>query len=237
MKVILKQSGHGWINLCIEFTDVCITIHTSSSFNPYERLYIWLGKIRDSQLPEKMVIDEEGYGVELIAEEAKNDAVLFRVEPWFRKEGWRVIRATEIIDRRELIKVFHDGIVDFVNNDFISSDWSCLDSLGYQNWDSLLNDGVKPQNWDKRLLIAGFKIFKNETNTDINAGDRPQEDPLTAEQKSILTLRGIIERIAIANKNYSQEIKDFTSLYQKLPEDIVLNEVDQHLASYEQRKI
>jgi hypothetical protein len=60
MKVILKQSGRGWIDLCIEFSDFCITICTSSSFDPYERLYIWLGKIRDLQLPEKMVIDEEG---------------------------------------------------------------------------------------------------------------------------------------------------------------------------------
>jgi hypothetical protein len=84
-------------------------------------LCIWLGKIRDSQLPEKMVIDEEGYGVELIAEEAKNDTVLFRVEPWFRKEGWRVISAMEIIDRRELIKAFHDGVMDM----FISSSDRC----------------------------------------------------------------------------------------------------------------
>jgi predicted RNA-binding protein with RPS1 domain len=218
MKVILKQSGRGWIDLRIEFSDVCITIHTSSSFDPYERLYIWLGKICDSQLPEKMVIDEEGYGVELIVEEAKNDTVLFRVEPWLRREGWRVIDATEIIHRRELIEAFHDGITEFIANRFIPSDWSYLDYLSYQNWDALLNDNLRLQNWNKRLLVAGYKRFPRENIT--------QEYPLTTEQESILSLRGVLERIAIANRDFSVEIQDFANLYKTLPEDIVLNEID-----------
>jgi predicted RNA-binding protein with RPS1 domain len=218
MKVILKQSGHGWIDLRIEFSEVCITIETSSSFDPYERLYIWLGKIRDSQLPEKMVIDEEGYSVELIVEEAKNDVVVFRVDPWFRKEGWRVISAMEIIDRRELIKAFHDGITEFIANQFIPSDWSYLDYLSYQNWGALINANLRLQNWNKRLLVADYKKFPRENIT--------EEDPLTTEQESILSLRGVLERIAIANRDFSVEIQDFANLYKKLPEDIILNEID-----------
>jgi predicted RNA-binding protein with RPS1 domain len=189
-------------------------------------LCIWLGKIRDSQLPEKMVIDEEGYGVELIAEEAKNDTVLFRVEPWFRKEGWRVIHATEIIDRRELIRAFHDGIIDFVNNEFIPPDWSYIDYLSYQNWGASIEDDLKHQNWEERLLIGGFKIFKNENCTDINTVNVAKKDPLTNEQKSILMLGGAIWKIAIANRNFSQEISDLTTLYMTLPTDIILKEVD-----------
>jgi predicted RNA-binding protein with RPS1 domain len=218
MKVILKQAGRGWIDLCIEFSHVCIVINTSSSFDPYERLYIWLGKIRDYQLPDRMVIDEEGYGVELIVEEAENDTVLFCVEPWFRKEGWGVISAKEIIDRWELIKVFYDGITDFVANRFISLDWSYIDYISYQNWGALLKKNLRCQNWNKRLLIAGFKRFSR--------GNIIEEDPLTIEQKSILSLRGVLQRIAIANRDFSVEIQDFANLYRSLPEDIVLNEID-----------
>ena len=35
-------------------------------------MYIWLGQIRDSQLPAKMIIDEEGSGVTLIAKQNDN---------------------------------------------------------------------------------------------------------------------------------------------------------------------
>jgi hypothetical protein len=49
MKVILKQSGLHQIDLCIETSDTCITIYTSVAYAPYDRLYIWLGKIRDRQ--------------------------------------------------------------------------------------------------------------------------------------------------------------------------------------------
>jgi predicted RNA-binding protein with RPS1 domain len=225
MKVFLKQSGHGWIHLCVETSNVCTIIHTSVTFDPYERLYIWLGQIRDSQLPVSMIIDEEGYGVELIVEPDKNDTVFFHIEPWFSSTD-RITCGKEIINRRELIRAFHNGIVDFINNDFISSNWASIDYLSYQNWDALLRDDLKPQNWEKRLLIAGFEIFKSENYPDVNTENIPEKYQLTADQKSILTLKYAIQRIAIANRNYSQEIKDFTSLYHKLPEDIILNEVD-----------
>lgn len=51
-------------------------------FDPYEELYIWLGKLRDLQLPAKIVVNEEGYGVELIAEQLSDDIVQFHIEPW-----------------------------------------------------------------------------------------------------------------------------------------------------------
>jgi len=65
----------------IELSDVCIIINTSVVFDPYERLYIWLGQIRASQLPAAMVIDEEGcYYGELIAERTSNDLIRFGIK-------------------------------------------------------------------------------------------------------------------------------------------------------------
>jgi hypothetical protein len=102
MKVILKQSGRGWIQLCIETSNVCTIIDTSVVFDPYERLYIWLGQIRDAQLPVSMIIDEEGYGVELIVEPDENDTVFFHIEPWLSRVD-RITCGKETLDRREPI--------------------------------------------------------------------------------------------------------------------------------------
>lgn len=87
MRVTFTQSSNegvfrGWILLRIEANDICTQIWTSSTFNPYKELYIWLGQIRDFQLPAKMIIDEEGHGVELIAECLSDLVVQFRIEPW-----------------------------------------------------------------------------------------------------------------------------------------------------------
>ena len=75
MKVTLKQSPHGWIWISIECSHVCTHIHTSCVFDPYQELYIWLGQIRDCQLPATMIIDEEGRGVELVAEQSSDDLI------------------------------------------------------------------------------------------------------------------------------------------------------------------
>jgi hypothetical protein len=144
MKVILKQSDSHWIDLCIEASDTCIIIHTSVTFDPYERLYIWLGKIRDRQLPDRMIIDEEGYGVELIVEAAEHDNILFQVKPWMSRKD-RIANVSETLDRRELVKAFHDGIVGFVENKFIPANWSLIDNLSYQNWGVLLKEEIEPQ--------------------------------------------------------------------------------------------
>jgi predicted RNA-binding protein with RPS1 domain len=235
MKVILKQSGRHWIDLYIETGDTCIIIHTCVTFDPYERLYILLGKVRDRQLPDKMIIDEEGYGVELIVEAAANDNVLFRVDPWMSRKD-RITVASETLDRRELIKAFHDGIVDFVNNTFIPSNWSLINDISYQNWGALLQEKIEPQNWNKRLLISGFKIFPDEQYPEKNIENIVQEeDLLTVEQETILILAGVLGRIAIANKWVSEEIEYLANLYKTLPLNIILNEVD--LAWYQEQII
>lgn len=106
---------------------------------------------------------EEGYGVELIIEPEKNDTVLFHIEPWLSRAD-RITCGKEILDRRELIKAFHDGIVDFIKNTFIPSNWSLIDDLSYQNWGALLQEKIEHQDWNKRLLISGFKTFPDEQN-------------------------------------------------------------------------
>jgi predicted RNA-binding protein with RPS1 domain len=236
MKVILKQSGSHWIDLCIEASNTCIIIHTSVTFDPYERLYIWLGKIRDRQLPDRMIIDEEGYGVELIVEAAEHDNVLFQVKPWMSRND-RIANISETLDRRELIRAFHDGIVEFVENKFIPSNWSLIDNLSYQNWGALLKEEIEPQNWNKRLLIAGFKIFPDKQHPDAIVENIAEEDLLTIEQKNILSLAGVIESIVIVNRWVSKEITDLANLYKTLPLDIILNEVDSQWYQEQRAKI
>jgi hypothetical protein len=87
MKVILTQSCgqkvlRGWILIRIEASDICIQIRTSAIFDPYREIYIWLGQIRDSQLPARMIIDEEGRGVEFFAERVSSELLNFHIEPW-----------------------------------------------------------------------------------------------------------------------------------------------------------
>jgi hypothetical protein len=225
MKVILKQSGHGWIDLCIETNDTSIIIHTSSCFDPYERLYIWLGKIRDRQLPERMIIDEEGYGVELIVESVGEDNVFFHVEPWMCDDK-RERKASATIGRLELVKAFHDGIIEFVENSFIPSGWSCIEYFSYQNWGTLMREDLKPD-WNKRLSILDYYPRSREDNTDVTSENIVKEDLLTIEQKSILILQGVLERVGIAHYiGYSKEILELVNLYKTLPLDIILNEVD-----------
>ena len=84
MKISLTQPNlrsHIWID--IESSNVCTRIFTSVTFDPYEKIYIWLGQIRDSQLPTSVQIMDEGYGVELIAEEAINEILLFKIQPCY----------------------------------------------------------------------------------------------------------------------------------------------------------
>jgi S1 RNA binding domain len=97
MKVTLTQSQNGrllkgWILIRIETNDICTQIWSSVVFDPYEELYVWLGQIRDAQFPTRMIIDEEGRGVEFIVEQVslyKNlpiDLVLGELDPiWYEE--------------------------------------------------------------------------------------------------------------------------------------------------------
>jgi predicted RNA-binding protein with RPS1 domain len=223
MKVTLTQSSNGSIPIGIESSDVCTKIYTSSTFDPYEKLYIWLGQIRDSQLPTTMVIDEGGVGVELIAEKVSNDAVLFRIEPWFQEDYTTTFLAT-IVERQELIKVFHDGIVEFITNEYRPFDWSYIDNLSNTNWVTLLKPStVSSRNWQKRLLISKLSTHSKGTNPEVDA----LRNQLTLEQEWLLVLQNILIEIAIyADRNKITQVKVLANLYKKLPIDILLNEID-----------
>jgi predicted RNA-binding protein with RPS1 domain len=222
MKVILRQSGRSCINLCIETSDICTIIHISVTFDPYERLYIWLGQIRDSQLPASMIIiDEEGYMVELIAEPNENDTVFFHVESWASRVEW-ITCGKEMLNRRELIKAFHDGIVEFINNEFIPSNWSYIDDLSYQNWNALVTRDADSQNWDRRLLmIRNWRTF-SDTDT------LGEEHEFTLNEESLMVLRSLFQAISMIGRGNFDHIRDLVNLYRTLPIDIALDEVDRN---------
>lgn len=221
MKVILRQSGRGQIQLCIETSDVCTIIRTSVTFDPYERLYIWLGQIRDVQLPTSIIIDEEGYGVELVVEPNQNDTIYFHIEPWLSRAD-RITCGKEILDRRELITAFHDGIVNFFNNEFIPSNWSLIDNFNYQNWDKLLQDNIKPQDWNKRLLMLQWRTFLEDKLID----DDSKGDRINVRDESLMVLQSVLASIGTIESGNHEHIRAFANLYKRLPIDIALNEVD-----------
>jgi predicted RNA-binding protein with RPS1 domain len=224
MKVIFKQSGRGWIQLCIETSNVCTIIDTSVVFDPYERLYIWLGQIRDAQLPTSIIIDEEGYGVELIAEPDENDTVFFHIEPWLSRAD-RIICGKETLDRRELVEAFHEGIVDFVNNRFVPSKWSSIDDyLNHQNWNALIDRNIKPQDWNKRLLMLQWRTFLEEQSAD----NSDEDNQINSYEESLMVLRSVLMTIGRIDMSNYKHIQAFANLYQKLPVDIALNEVDRN---------
>jgi predicted RNA-binding protein with RPS1 domain/uncharacterized protein YmfQ (DUF2313 family) len=223
MKVTLIQPSSGSILIRIESSDVCTKIYSSSTFDPYEKLYIWLSQIRDSQLPTTMVIDEEGRGVELIAERANNEAILFRIQPWFQREGITTF-LTATVELQELLEAFHDGIVEFITNEYRPFDWSYIDNLSNRNWGTLLKPStVSSRNWQKRLLISKLRTHSKGTNPEVDA----LRNQLTLEQEWLLVLQNILIEIAIyVGRNKITQVKVLANLYKNLPVDILLNEID-----------
>ena len=234
MKITLTQPTYrSTIWIYIESSDVCTKISTSSIFNPYERLYIWLGKIRDSQLPASIAIDEEGYGVELIAEKTSNEMILFKIDPWMCGNDTATRLATTV-KPDELLKAFHDGIAEFVKDEYRPSDWSFIDNLSNINWGALLKSPTIPnQNWQKRLLM-------NELGAHDGIIEKSElSEQLTLEQRWSIVLRGVLDRIAVIaakkNQGYGDIIQALANLYRTLPEDIVLGEIDPDW--YQERRV
>lgn len=222
MKISLAQPTYrSTIWIYIESSDVCTKISTSCVFDPYERLYIWLGKIRDSQLPASIIIDEEGYGVELIAEKASNEMILFKIDPWMCRND-TTTRLVTTVKPDELLKAFHDGITEFVKDEYRPSDWSLVNNLSNINWGVLLKSPTIPgQNWQKRLLMTELGAF------DGIIGKSELWDQLTLEQQWSIVLRSVLDRIAIvAANNRKFDIQALANLYRTLPEDIALREID-----------
>jgi predicted RNA-binding protein with RPS1 domain len=224
LKVTLTQSLNGrllrgWILIRIETPTLCTQIWSSCIFDPYEELYIWMGKIKDFQYPARMIIDEEGYGVELIAEPIGGN-VLFRIEPWLRGQSTLLQISLE---HHVLIQSFHEGIVEFVKNDYQNTEWSHIDNLSYQNWDILLQQSnTQSSQWQKRLALYGYRrgrALETEYSSDIYK--------LTQEQQLLMTLREALLKITtLAANNHITEAYALSSLYKNLPVDFILGEVE-----------
>lgn len=220
MKISLTQPNlrsHIWID--IESSDVCTRIFTSVTFDPYEEIYIWLGQIRDSQLPASVQIMDEGYAVELIAEEEINGMILFKIQPCYGPNITTILSTT--ITPYELIKSFHDGIIEFIKDGYRPSDWSIVRDLANTNWGALLKTPTITHNWQKRLLM--YKLWTYDgviKNNDL-------WEQLTLEQQWLIVLRDLLNRIAIiANQKQASDIQALANLYRSLPVDIALNEID-----------
>lgn len=112
----------------IEVNTVCTKIDISSIFSPFKEMYTWLGRIRDRQLPAEMIIDEEGYGVVLIANKVTKDTIEFSVKGWLRNEN--TIYLQTIIDHNTLVKSFHNEIVSFIEEQVNKTEPSFIDISG-----------------------------------------------------------------------------------------------------------
>ncbi|MEW6498458.1 MAG: S1 RNA-binding domain-containing protein [Cyanobacteriota bacterium] len=227
MRVTLTQSSprgilRGSILVQIQTNDVCTQFWTSTTFDPYNELYIWLGQIRDSQLPAKMIVDEEGRGVELIAELLRSDLVQFRIEPWFCSND-TATRLDIMIERLELLKAFHDGIIKFIQDEYNPSQWSLIDTLNNTNWGALLNPpNITRQHWQKRLAMYGGGHGRVP-----ETGRETVWKQLTPEQRLLVTLHDVLDRATLLAANaQTTEAYALVSLYQTLPIDIALGELD-----------
>ncbi|BBD62619.1 30S ribosomal protein S1 [Nostoc sp. HK-01] len=235
MRVTFTQSLNnqvlrGLILLRIETDDLCTETWTSSTFDPYQELYIWLGQIRDLQLPAKMIIDKEGREVELIAESLSDLLVQFWVEPCLSRNTTTRLNIT--VERCELLKAFHDGIIKFIQDEYQPSQWSHIDNLSNTNWGALLKpNNSSGQNWQTRLAMYGGGHSRiPETGREIISNQ------LTLEQQWLITLNDVLLWIAnLAANGQIREVYALVSLYKNLPIDIALGELD--ASWYEQRKI
>jgi predicted RNA-binding protein with RPS1 domain len=167
------------------------------------------------------IIVEGNYGVNLIAEATENDRVSFHVEPWLPGNN-PITQASEIVDRRELIKAFYDGIIEFINSEFIPSSWSYMDDFNYQNWNALVNQDIEYQNWDRRLLM--IRKWRTFSDTDTLG----EEHEFTSNEESLMVLRSVFQAISTIERGNFDHIRDLVNLYRTLPIDIALGEVDRN---------
>ncbi len=236
MKVTLKQSSNegilrGWILLRIEADDICTQIWTSSTFDPYQELYIWLGQIRDSQLPAKMIIDEEGHGVELIAERLSDLLMQFHIDPWICGND-TTTRLKITAERYEVIEAFYDGVIKFLKDEYQPSEWSHINDLSNINWETLLNPyNIRGQNWRTRLAMYwGGHGRVGET------GRETVWNQLTLEQQWLVILHDVMLWIThLAVNQQVTEAYAIVSFYKNIPIDIALGELD--ASWYEKRRI
>lgn len=226
MKISLTQpTGRSTISIQIELSDVCIIIPISVLFDPYEILYIWLGQIRDSQLPASTIFYEGGYFIELIVERASNDILWFTIDQ--QKYEYDTIHITTAIKPDELLKAFHDGITEFIKHEYRPSDWSLIDDLRNINWGALLKSPtITGQNWQKRLLMSKLSAYDGKIEQSKDPEERASWKQLTPEQQWSIVLRDVLNKIAVIVSNRTPSIRALVSLYRTLSVDIALGEID-----------
>ncbi|MDJ0900015.1 MAG: hypothetical protein QNJ55_14525 [Xenococcus sp. MO_188.B8] len=114
-----------------------------------------VGQIRDSQLPAKMIIDEEGSGVTLIAKHNDNQTIELIIEKCiFDDKVSRPIYLKVTMETKKLIQSFYDGITDFIKDRYSISDSSFV-VLSNINWDALLQQPAELPDWKTRLAMYG----------------------------------------------------------------------------------
>lgn len=215
MKVTLIPRSRGWMLLRIETDLVCmIRISISGAFPPFREMYTWLGRIRDCQLPAEMIIDEEGYGVVLIAKQAKEN-IEFSIRGWLKNED--IIYLKTVVDPTVLVKSFHQEIVSLIENEIKSS---FLVEEQILNWDSLLEKPNQPGDWNRRLAIyGGAEGNYKETSLD--------NFSITLRQEYLLNLRDGIRQISEHSfLRRSEMFGKLVSIYQELAIDIALDTID-----------
>ncbi len=84
LEINLFYKGHGWILLKFITPSNDITIYLSSCFDPFPELVKWLEDISFDKLPSGFIIDEEGEGKRLIADQSDNsdNSFIFKIYEW-----------------------------------------------------------------------------------------------------------------------------------------------------------
>jgi hypothetical protein len=227
MKISLFQPPYrGSIWIYIESESVCIKISTSTMFDPYEDIYLWLLQIQDSVLPVSVVIDEEGHGVELIAETVDNEQVLFRIEPCLGREDATTFLVTTL-KPRELVQAFYNGITAFIDNGYRPSDWTFTDSLRTIPWHRLIDPNSPKCNWQMRQSLKHLSVWNDEIQSDLYDEDETLPAHFSDDQQWLIVLRDVLEQITImAVRHEVPSIQSLANLYRSLATDLILGEVD-----------
>ncbi len=228
MKVTLIPKPYGWMLMRIETDFVCTKIDISAVFPPFREMYTWLGRIRDLQLPAEMIIDEEGYGVILIAKRVK-DNIEFSVQGWLRNED--IIYLKTIVEPNAFVKSFYQEIVDLIEKQFNQTNPSFIVEEESLNWDSLLIQPDKPQDWNKRLAIyGGGKGRCPETNLD--------NFSLTLKQEYLVNLKNGLNQIyRLALSRHKKQLGKLVDFYRELAIDIALDRIDPYWYEQEKEKL
>jgi predicted RNA-binding protein with RPS1 domain len=227
MNITFIQKSSAIILTQIETNNVCLQIKLSSIFDPFEELYIWLGRIRDHQLPVQMIIDEEGYGVTLNARQYNDKKIEFTIEKWiFDNTVKAPIYIQNIMQAEDLIQSFYDGITNFIKEQYVLSAASFV-VISNIDWDTLLKKPEKLPNWNMRLAMYG-----NRQGKYLETGIETVQ--LTIEQQELFNLRNVLDHIS---KNVHNRAGVLADLYKNLPVDIALGEIDSDWYKKRQKEI